>query len=65
MLEIQFTRLNLREFINKENLHMCKFAIYTCVNLLYLHMCKKSKKNDFEMRNELCDVINSCFDVVS
>ena len=64
MLETKFTRLNLREFINKENLHMCKFAIYTCVNLLYLHMCKNSNKSDFERRNELFDVVNSFFDVL-
>ena len=51
MLEIKFTRLKLREFVDKENLHMCKFVIYTCVNLLYLHMRKKSSKDDCERRN--------------
>ena len=34
MLDIQCTRLNLREFINKENLHMCKSAIFTGVKNL-------------------------------
>ncbi|MFS7896714.1 hypothetical protein Hanom_Chr00s005611g01729511 [Helianthus anomalus] len=41
MLEIKFTSLNLREFVNKENLHVCKFVIYTgfgCIFIPFVHL---------------------------
>ncbi|KAJ0877713.1 hypothetical protein HanRHA438_Chr10g0431511 [Helianthus annuus] len=42
----------LLEYNIRKSMYMFK-SLYTCVNLLYLHMCKKISKSDFERMDEL------------